>query len=381
MQSAHSMRRLGILALLGLTWAGTAWSQDPEPIVEDQPPVAQRSGDPAPTVDAPGRVARLSYMDGDVSLAPAGSEEWADAVLNRPLTTGDRVWVDRNGRAELQVGSASIHLDQETGFSFDALDDDALRMHVTDGAVTIRVRRKLDREAIEVSTPNGVVKLLHPGEYHIEVDPASNQTIVKTRSGESEVLGDNRSYRVRANEEGVFNGSGDELAADVRAIAPRTAFESWANDRDRRDENAVSSRYVSRDVIGYEDLDEHGDWVSEPEYGYVWRPRYVAAGWAPYRYGRWSWISPWGWTWVDAAPWGFAPYHYGRWAYLHSSWYWVPGPRYVRPIYAPALVGWIGGPSVSVSVSFGPSIGWFPLAPYEVWVPGYHCSPHYIRGV
>jgi hypothetical protein len=24
-------------------------------------------------------------------------------------------------------------------------------------------------------------------------------------------------------------------------------------------------------------------------------------------------MSPWGWTWVDNAPWGFAPFHYGRW--------------------------------------------------------------------
>jgi hypothetical protein len=140
---------------------------------------------------------------------------------------------------------------------------------------------------------------------------------------------------------------------------------------------------VSRDVIGYEDLDDDGDWISEPEYGYVWAPRHVHAGWAPYRDGRWAWVSPWGWTWVDNSRWGFAPFHYGRWAYIghRSRWCWVPGPRHVRPIYAPALVGWVGSPGGSVSVGIGTGVGWFPLGPREVYVPGYWHSRRYIHNV
>src|SRR5690606_5989093 len=131
-------------------------------------------------------------------------------------------------------------------------------------------------------------------------------------------------------------------AVSLAAIAPRDEFESWANERDQRAERAQSARYVSNDVIGYEDLDDNGEWVSEPGYGHVWRPLHVASDWAPYRYGQWSWISPWGWTWIDDARWGFAPFHYGRWAQLRQRWYWVPGPRHLRPVYAPALVGWTG---------------------------------------
>lgn len=331
-------------------------------------------------VDPPSRVARLSYTDGDVSLAPAGTEEWAEAVLNRPLTTGDRMWVDNGARAELQVGSATLHLDQGTGFSFVALDDDLLHMSLTEGAATIRVQRKLESERIEIETPNATVALLHPGEYHIEANAAGDRTVVRTRSGESEVFGDQKSFTVRANEEGVFTGT-SELAANIDRLGPRTAFEDWANERDRRNENPVSSRYVSREVIGYEDLDHHGDWYSEPGYGYVWRPTYVVAGWAPYRYGRWVWVSPWGWNWVDDARWGFAPFHYGRWAYLRSRWCWVPGPRHIRPIYAPALVAWGGSPGFGVSVSFGSGIGWFPLGPREIYVPGYRYSRRYLHDV
>jgi hypothetical protein len=345
-----------------------------------QEPVAEQASPSAPVADPPSRVARLSLMEGDVSIAPAGTDEWAQAVLNRPLTSGDRIWVDGDGRAELQVGSATIHLSGGTTFSFLDLDDESLRMSVTDGAISIRVRRKLEREVIEVSTPNAVVALLHPGEYSVEINDTGNQTTVRTRSGESQVRGDDGTYLVRANEQGVFTGK-DRLAANVGPVSPRSDFERWANERDRTHEAAVSSRYVSDDVIGYEDLDHYGSWVSEPEYGYVWRPTYVAAGWAPYRHGRWVWVSPWGWSWVDAAPWGFAPFHYGRWAHVRSRWCWVPGPRYVRAVYAPAHVGWYGGSHFSVSVSFGSAVGWFPLAPHEVFVPGYRHSHRYIHSV
>ena len=333
-----------------------------------------------PVVDPPGRVARLSLKDGEVSLAPAGTEEWADAVVNRPITSGDRVWVDKDGRAELQIGTASVHLDRSTGFEFIELDDDVMQMSLTEGVATIRVRTLGDRESIQMETPNATVKFLHPGDYTVEVDPQSDHTIVRTRNGEAEVTGGSKSFRVRADEEGTFTGL-DGLTANIGRLSPRTPFESWANDLDRRGDTSESARYVSREVVGYEDLDGQGEWSNEPEYGYVWRPLYVASDWAPYRYGRWGWVSPWGWTWIDDARWGFAPFHYGRWAYVRSRWCWVPGPRYIRPYYAPALVGWVGGPSVNVSVSFGSGIGWFPLAPHEVYVPWYRHTPRYVRHV
>jgi hypothetical protein len=331
-----------------------------------------------PVVDPPGRVARLSLMDGEVSLAPAGTEEWADAVLNRPITSGDRVWVGTDGRAELQIGTASVHLDRSTGFEFIELDDDVMQMSLTEGVATVRVRTLGDRETVQMETPNATVHFRHPGDYTVQIDPQTDRTIVRTRNGEAEVIGGSKSFRVRANEEGVFTGL-DGLTANIGPLPPRTAFESWANDRDRRGDTSESSRYVSREVVGYEDLDDHGEWIHEPEYGHVWRPTYVVHDWAPYRYGRWAWVAPWGWTWIDDSRWGFAPFHYGRWAFVRHRWCWVPGPRHLRPYYAPALVGWIGGPSVTVS--FGSGVGWFPLGPREVYVPWYRHTPRYVRHV
>jgi hypothetical protein len=349
-----------LVALLGLAAAHYARAQEP-------------------VVDPPGRVARLSLMDGDVSVAPAGTEEWADGVLNRPITSGDRLSVGADGRAELQVGTASVHLDRSTSFEFIELDDDIMQMSLTEGVANVRVRTLGDKEQIQLETPNATVHFNHPGDYSVEVDPQTDRTIVRTRNGEAEVTGASKSFRVRADEEGSFTGL-DGLTANIGRIPPRTPFESWANDRDRRGDNSEAARYVSREVVGYEDLDGHGEWINEPSYGYVWRPTYVVADWAPYRYGRWGWVAPWGWTWIDAAPWGFAPFHYGRWAYVSSRWCWVPGPRYIRPYYAPALVGWVGGPSVNVSLSFG-NVGWFPLGPHEVYSPWYRHTPRYVRHV
>ncbi|MFO7305898.1 MAG: hypothetical protein C0P74_010295 [Gammaproteobacteria bacterium] len=331
-------------------------------------------------IDPPGRVARLSHTDGEVIIAPAGTEEWAESILNRPLTSGDRLWTESGARAELQIGSAAVYLDERTSFGFIELDDDVIHMSLTQGSATFRVRRLSESESVQIETPNVAVALREPGEYHIEVDAQTDQTIVKTRHGVADVFGDGTTHIVRANVRGIFTGL-EPLSVRTEPLAPRTAFESWANERERRESESRSAEYVSRDVVGYEDLDEHGDWVHEPDFGYAWRPRTVAYDWVPYRDGRWIWVAPWGWTWVDHSPWGFAPFHYGRWALVRERWCWVPGPRHYRPIYAPALVGWIGRPHIGVSLSFGSGIGWFPLGPREIYVPWYRHSPRYIRHV
>jgi hypothetical protein len=366
--------------------AGDGATVEPEPIVEpiieseESEETSDESASRAtPVADPPSRVARLGHIDGEVTIAPAGTEEWAEAALNRPLTSGDRLWVESRGRAELQIGSAAVYLDGDTGFGFIELDDGVLQATLTEGAATVRVRRLAEGETIQIETPHSTVVLNRVGEYHLEVDKSADRTVVKTRSGEAEVKGGNQQFTVRDNERGIFTGL-ETLSGRVESLGQRTAFENWANERDGRNERSKSAQYVSRDVVGYEDLDDNGEWVSEPEYGYVWRPTRVSSSWAPYRYGRWVYVSPWGYSWVDDARWGYAPFHYGRWASIRNRWCWVPGPRHIRPVYAPALVGWVGGPSVGVSVSFG-SVGWYPLGPRDIFYPGYRYTPRYIRYV
>jgi hypothetical protein len=136
-------------------------------------------------------------------------------------------------------------------------------------------------------------------------------------------------------------------------------------------------------MTGYEDLDDYGHWTYAAAYGHVWVPTRVDPGWAPYREGHWAFIAPWGWTWVDDEPWGFAPFHYGRWCRVGESWGWIPGPVVVRPVYAPALVAFVGGGGFHLSVGFGGGggVAWFPLGPGEVFVPAYHVSRNYVNQV
>jgi len=334
--------------------------------------------------DPPGRVARLKYVQGAVSFQPAGEQDWVSAVANRPMTTGDKLWADTGARAELRIGSATIRLDSSTGFSFLNLDDRTVQLQLTSGTLDIRVQRLGRNEIFEVDTPNQAFSILRPGQYRIQASEDGNSTFVTVRSGEGEATGGGQTYSVHAGERGTFTGT-DHINADVVSEGGTDEFDNWGATRDRHDDGSRSTRYVSADVVGYEDLDDNGSWRNDPTYGNVWTPR-VSREWAPYHDGHWAWISPWGWTWVDDAPWGYAPFHYGRWISSRGDWCWVPGPIAVEPVYAPALVAFIGASNFGVSISvggggYGGNVGWFPLGPREVYVPGYNSSRDYVDRV
>jgi hypothetical protein len=331
--------------------------------------------------DPPGRVARLGFVRGAVSFEPAGTDDWVTAVVNRPLTTGDKLWNDNDSYSELHLGSAAIRLGSNTGFSLLNLSDNTAQINLTEGTINLRVRRLGDDETFEVDTPNLAFTVLRPGSYKINVNEAGDTTIVLVRDGQGEVTGGGSAYTLHPHDVGTFVGT-DQIDADIEDW-DNTAddFDDWCADRDARMDHSISSRYVSDDVIGYEDLDEYGGWRPTPDYGTVWFPHVTVVGWAPYHYGHWAYIAPWGYTWVDDAPWGFAPFHYGRWVVVGGVWGWVPAPPrpvvvgavYVRPVYAPALVAWVGGPGFAASVN----VGWFPLGPREVYAPSYPVSRAY----
>jgi len=333
-----------------------------------------------PQDDPPSRVARLNFSQGSVSFQPGGEGDWVTAVPNRPLTSGDNLWADQNSRAELHVGSTALRMSSETSLTFLALDDHNTQLRVSLGTLLVRVRHLDDGDTFEIDTPNLAFDVQTPGEYRVDVNGDGNQTIVTSWSGRGEVTGGGSSYDVVAGQQSVFNGT-DKLDYDIAQLPAKDEFDNWAFDRDHREDNAESANYISTEVTGHEDLDEYGHWRYVAGYGTVWAPNNVDADWAPYRDGHWVWIQPWGWTWVDDEPWGFAPFHYGRWAYAGGGWCWVPGPVIVRPVYAPALVAFVGGGGFHLSVSVGPSVGWFPLAPGEVYVPPYRTSRQYVNVV
>ncbi|HZN47340.1 MAG TPA: DUF6600 domain-containing protein, partial [Ramlibacter sp.] len=329
--------------------------------------------------DPPGRVAFVSASEGSVVFAPDGEDEWAQLPANRPLTSGDRLWSDRGARAELQLGSATVHMDGESHLGLAQLDERAAQFMLQQGVVNARVRELMQGENFEIGTPNVAFRALQPGDYRIDVDLQTQQTRVVVLSGLAAVYGEGgQSIQMGAGQQAVFAG---RFLAQVQSPPFRQdAFGQWAAERNRIEDQSLAARHVPRGVVGYSQLDAYGTWGQDPAYGAVWYPRVVVQDWAPYRYGHWSWIAPWGWTWIDDAPWGFAPFHYGRWTMIGPRWAWVPGNFAVRPVYSPALVVFLGGGGAqfSLTVGSGPGVGWYPLAPGEAWWPVYRTSPRYV---
>jgi hypothetical protein len=334
--------------------------------------------------DPPSRVARLKYLSGEVSVQPGGVNDWVAAVMNRPLTTADRVWTDKNARAELGLGGAVLRLNAEASVTLTNVSDEIVQVELDQGTLNLHIRHLFDGETFELDTPNLAFTILKNGDYRFDVDPNADTTYVTVWNGEGEATGQGPGVKLRRGQQDSFT-NGTSLQSQVYEAPSRDGFDDWCQVRAEREDHSESYRYVSADMIGADDLDNYGTWRPTPEYGTVWVPA-VAPGWAPYHNGHWIWVSPWGWTWVDDAPWGFAPCHYGRWVFYNGFWGWSPGPpvvAVVRPVYAPALVAWVGGPRFGISVSFGGggAVGWFPLGWGEPYVPAYAVSRNYFQQV
>jgi len=311
------MKRAGIcgpflaLIVLLLSWL------TPAPLLAD-------AGDP------PARVARLSYLKGNVSLQPSGANDWSQATVNYPLTTGDRVYTDQGSQAELEIGSTAVRLSEATDLTVANLSDQVMQLGLGQGTIRVRVYELAPGESVEVDTPNGALALLQPGDYRVDTFPDQGATLVTVNRGSLEVSGGGVLQRVESGGAVKLTGSEQIQVSSVEPPHP-DAFDQWCQERDRSFESSASTRYVGRGVPGYHDLDEYGRWQENREYGPVWYPTAVPAGWVPYRYGHWVWIEPWGWTWVEDEAWGFCPFHYGRWLLVGAAWGWVPGPVVVRP--------------------------------------------------
>ena len=330
--------------------------------------------------DPPLRVARLAYVRGPVSFSPAGTDDWALASLNRPLVAGDRLWTEPSGRDELQLGGAALRMDGGTLLSILTLDDRVLQVQLSQGTLNVRVRPGPAAGAIEVDTPNLALTIDQPGHYRIGVDPAGDTTVVRVEDGQAQAMGQYQAYSINP---GQFLRFGGPDLRNVQALDPRYRddFDRWSAQRDQRADRALARRYVSPATIGYDDLDEYGTWRTVPAYGHVWIPRGVQRGWTPYRDGHWAWIDPWGWTWIDDAPWGFTVTHYGRWANLGNDWAWVPEPANAMPVYAPALVAFAAVGNGWTRSSREPAVAWFPLGPREAYRPAYAASPRYLSAI
>ncbi|NML14476.1 DUF6600 domain-containing protein [Azohydromonas caseinilytica] len=334
--------------------------------------------------DPPGRVGRLAQATGTVWIYDQEQAEWTAVSVNRPVTGGDRLATDRGARADVQIGSASLRLDGATELVVDRLDDERVSLRLEQGGAALRLRTAESVDDFELLAGDARFQLMRTGHYRVDV--RDNVTTAQVWSGEMRFQATDSALTLQPGTRYSFWRQDDRTHYDMATTSGEDDFGMWVLAQDRQQDQALSTRYVSPEMTGALDLDRNGRWDQHPEYGAVWFPTVVIANWAPYRYGHWAWVSPWGWSWVDDAPWGFAPFHYGRWTSWRGRWCWVPGRYVARPVYAPALVGWIGGSHFNVGVVAGrrpppPLIGWVPLAPRDPFVPRFNATPRYIRNV
>ena len=315
------------LTIFAVQTTAQAEGTPPAPAVQSIEPATQLPSSDAP----PGRVGRLSLVSGKVGVRT--SSEWLDAELNFPVAADASVRTGPQARAEIEIGADTFELTPESEIEIVKLEDRAIQVSVVRGRIGVALRRLDDGDSVEVDVSGECVPLLQSGRYDID-------------AGNGRVMGSTEDTRSDFNE--------------TRFAAPY---------------------YISPYMTGFAELDAAGSWQSTAEYGAVWVPSELPADWAPYRDGHWRWIAPWGWTWIDHQPWGFVTSHYGRWAFVGEHWAWVPGTFVAHPVYVPAVVAFLGTAGVGLSVAdiTGPAIGWFPLAPGEVYWPSYTHNLDYIR--
>jgi hypothetical protein len=326
------------------------------------PSVAQDAENP------PDRVGRIALLQGLASYRPTAQDPWAGAVLNTPMTNGTALWTEPGAKAEIEIGAARVWMDGGTEIDVAQIDDRQVQLNLVQGRADIHLGGRRPDESYIVNTPSGSASLAGDGFYRVVAGDQQNPARLAVFAGTASFADASDNQGVGAGGEAVIEGNPPQIQT---AAASEDDFDQWAEGRERHIAEAVSARFVPPGEPGAADLDQYGQWRTVPDYGNVWVPTGVASDWAPYRDGHWQWIAPWGWTWVDNAPWGFAPFHYGRWVNLGGWWAWAPGPVAVAepPVYAPALVTFIGDPGSVVVDGGGPCVGWVPLGPGEIYAP------------
>lgn len=339
------------------------------------------SDDYTPEVTA--RVARISFLRGDVQIRRADGEEWERAAQNLPIVEGDEIATDAGARLEIQFNSVNyLRLAENSHLRIVNLKDEGIAVSLPQGSLSLRVLEfDKDRAYFEIDAPKTTVSVQKEGMYRVDAgdERATEIRVSVVDKGEARIYSETSGFTLRGGRSArIFlagNYAGEWETADASRYADE--FDEWALERDaviaKRLRDAHYDEYYDRDIYGAEDLSEYGEWIHTRKYGYVWRPFNNSisqyADWSPYRYGHWRWVPPYGWTWINDEPWGWATYHHGRWVYDDDTWVWSPygKQRSRRSWWQPALV---------VLVTLNSNVCWYPL-PYNYG--HYDYNRHYRR--
>ncbi len=320
-------------------------------------------------------VGRVSFIEGKAFIQRAADIGFEEVVVNDPVAEGDRLGTS-DGRMEIQFGRRNyLRLDSNTKvdvLNLPRRDNETIRFRVWSGHVYFTINNLKKEKNIEIHTPDASFYVLDNGVFRIDVEEGRGTEILVFK-GLVEAAGEQNSYLVKSEQRlEMAEGRFSSRPGGFRPVAD-DSFDRWNQSRDQKTDRVYARRYLPEDLAEFEEeLNQYGDWVYIPPYGYVWVPRNVDDDWRPYYYGRWVWIPLTGWTWVPYEPWGWVAFHYGRWHWaVGIGWYWIPhyvwGPAWVCwwwdvDYFAWAPLGWYGHPVVIINnVFYDRYVGYYPV--------------------
>jgi len=336
--------RLASMVLLLLS-AAVAASAMPLAQAQSKQPQGTGSGWTVSTVDGTAtaapilaplteRVGRVAVMVGAAQVWSPQERQWTPLQVNRMVTAGDRIRTEVQSQIELQVGSLELFLGPQSDLEFLRMDLQGTHAHLVRGSLAARVQTVEWARDLHIATPELSAMAAEPGLYRIDRDAVSGgrSAAASLRGLLLVALADSRLQVAAGQRIEVMGASAVDGQRSTSLL--QDAFSAWVAARDQAPPVIGQAAVIAplREMTGLDALDLHGRWESHPEQGWVWYPIQVRPGWEPFRDGRWVWVNPWGWTWVDDAPWGFAPSHYGRWMQWNGRWVWAPGAVRVRPL-------------------------------------------------
>lgn len=314
------------------------------------------------------RVARISYLEGDVKIRREGNEDWEKAELNLPIVEGDEIVAGSGSRVEIQFNKDThLRLAQGSYLQIKQLSDAGVAAALSRGRLSVTIRKfDAEKQFFEIDAPDSTFAIQKSGIYSVDAGSSDERElrVGVADEGEARVYSTSSGFTIRSGRSATIFLDGDRAGewemSDLAAV--EDDLDRWAADRDsliaKTLAGAYYEKYYDTDIYGAEELNGYGDWDYTSDYGYVWRPYQstIAAyrDWTPYRYGSWRWVPPFGWTWVNHEPWGWATYHHGRWIWYRNRWVWTPYAYYRsnKSWWYPALV---------VVRILGRSVCWYPI--------------------
>jgi len=314
---------------------------------------------PAALFAGQARYARLGEFEGKVEYQPDAASEWRPAMRNAVLS--DSAWIRTAAGARVEIelddggvlrlaGDALAELSDYTKLS----TGQRVTVLSLDHGLAYFTGEAEGRDSLILAVPGAQATVRRGARVRLEAGGGSSQIAVvegairfSSPTAELDVQ-EGRTLRVEPAQSARF--------FLYNEVAVRET-DRWSEERDKALAAATSGAHAPGLRAGLADLDGGGTWIETADSGAVWKPK-AAAGWAPFRNGKWTWYDALGFTWTSADNWGWLPYHYGRWLQHESAgWVWVPGQD---AVFSPGDVYWLRGSGL---------VAWGPLAPGEQWKP------------